>query len=253
MTNELQYMTGFDYKQQKFDKVIFSVGSCENHGDHLPFGTDTFVSHKLAQKVVEKVEGLLLLPPVNFGYSDHYADFPFSLSLQSQTLIAVLKDILESVIKNGITKIFVMNGHDGNIAPIEIATREIKMKYPHIKIASLDAWWVAAGKLIPEDTFEVWNGLGHAGEGETSMALQLFEEWVKIEYAKGVVPENLVEHIDIKWAFNELTDCGATGDPTKATKEKGRLMEEALIKLLVDFFVNMDKNHWNYSSSKSIR
>ncbi|MCX5773124.1 MAG: creatininase family protein [Fusobacteria bacterium] len=252
MNNELHYLTGNKYKNKKFDKVIFAIGSCENHGEHLPFGTDTFVSHILAQKVAMQVDGLLVLPPINIGYSGHYADFAFSLSLKSETLIAVIKDMIESVISNGISKIFVMNGHDGNIAPIEIATREMKVKYPEVKIATLDAWWVAVGKLIPRGTFEAWNGLGHAGEGETSMALQLFEELVQMEYAKGVVPDNLVDHIDIKWLFNELTNCGVTGDPTKATKEKGCLMEEALLKLLVDFFKKMDANNWNYSSTVTL-
>jgi len=253
MDKELQLMNGRDYKLKKYDKVIFAIGSCENHGDHLPFGTDTFVSHTLAKKVAERVDGLLVLPPIAVGYSDHYAYFPFSLSLKSETLIAVIKDILESVIKNGITKIFVVNGHDGNIAPIEIATRETKMKFQDIKIATLDAWWVAAGNLLPSDTFEVWNGLGHAGEGETSMALHQFKELVNMDCARGVVPDKLVEHIDIKWTFNELTNCGATGDPTKATQEKGKLMEDALVNLMVDFFDKMEKSEWNYASSDSLK
>lgn len=67
----------------------------------------------------------------------------------------MLKDILSSVVKNGIKKIFILNGHDGNIAAIEIASRAVKMMFPGVKIAALDAWWVAAGKLLPPDTFEV--------------------------------------------------------------------------------------------------
>ncbi|HBE79452.1 MAG TPA: creatininase, partial [Firmicutes bacterium] len=147
-------MTGHQFKNgPKFDKAIIAVGSCENHGQHLPFGTDTFVSSMLAEKVAEQVTGLLVLPPVNVGMSQHYSHFPFSLTLQPETLIAVLKDILESTVKNGIEKIFIMNGHDGNIAPIEIAARSIKLAHPSVKIATLDAWWVTAGKLLPSDTF----------------------------------------------------------------------------------------------------
>jgi creatinine amidohydrolase len=144
-----------------------------------------------------------------------------------------------------------MNGHDGNIAPIEIASRAIKMQYPEVKIASLDAWWVAAGNLLPADTFEVWNGLGHAGEGETSIGLSLFPELVEMEYARGVVPDHLPAHIEIKWNFAEITDCGATGDPTKATAEKGRKMEEVLIKVVADFLNDMNTKGWAYHSSVS--
>lgn len=249
--NEALKITGHAYRVGKYDKAILSVGSCENHGSHLPLGTDTLVAYELSKKVAEKVKGLLVLPPVAVGYSQHYSHFPFTLSLRAETLVEVLKDILSSIIKNGITRIFIMNGHDGNIAPIEIASRAIKMLYPEVKIASLDAWWVAAGDLLPADTFEVWNGLGHAGEGETSMGLDLFPELIEMEYARGVVPDHLPAHIDIKWNFAELTDCGATGDPTKATIEKGRKMEEVLVKLVADFLNNMDDNGWSYHSSVS--
>ena len=146
----LSKMTGNQYiNGKKFDKAILAVGSCENHGFHLPYGTDTFVSAMLSEKVAEEVEGLLVLPPVNVGMSQHYAHFPFTLSLQPETLIAVLKDIMRCVVKNGIKKIFIMNGHDGNIAPIEIAARSIKLEFPEVRIASLDAWWVTPETFCP--------------------------------------------------------------------------------------------------------
>lgn len=249
--SSLLKMTGNQYLNgEKYDKAILAVGSCENHGLHLPFGTDTLVSSILSEKVAAEVKGLLVLPPINVGVSVHYAHFPFTLSLQYETLIAVIKDILTSVIKNGIKKIFIMNGHDGNIAPIEIATRAIKVAYPDVKIASLDAWWVTAGKLLPPNTFEVWDGLGHAGEGETSMGLALFPELIEMEHARGVVP-NLPDSVDIKWNFAELTDCGATGDPTKGSVEKGRLMEEVLVKAVVKFFNDMEACDWKYNSTPS--
>lgn len=247
----LSKMTGNQYiNGKKFDKAILAVGSCENHGFHLPYGTDTFVSAMLSEKVAKEVEGLLVLPPVNVGMSQHYAHFPFTLSLQPETLIAVLKDIMRCVVKNGIKRIFIMNGHDGNIAPIEIAARSIKLEFPEVRIASLDAWWVTAGNLLPPGTFEVWNGLGHAGEGETSIGLALFPELIEMEHARGVVP-NLPEHVEIKWNFAELTNTGATGDPSKATAEKGAKMLDVLLKAVVQFIKDMDARDWNYSSEQS--
>jgi creatinine amidohydrolase len=200
--------------------------------------------------VAEQVEGLLVLPPVTVGYSGHYSRFPFTISLRAETLIEVLKDILRSTIRNGIKRIFIMNGHDGNIAAIEVATREVKTEFPEAKLASLDAWWVTAGKLLPPGTFEVWDGMGHAGEGETSIALSLFGELVHMDRARGVVPK-LPPDIDIKWDFAELTDCGATGDPTKATAAKGEKMEKALVDAVVRFFRTMDACGWVYNSERS--
>ncbi|RYD06751.1 hypothetical protein N752_03485 [Desulforamulus aquiferis] len=205
-------LTGNQYSKEKIDKVIIGIGSFENHGSHMPFGTDALISNILAEKVAERVEGLMVLPPVNYGFSSHYNNFPFVVSLSAETITTVIKEILLEVIRNGISKIIILNGHDGNIAPIEIAARTVKVMHPEVVIASLNDWWVAAGKLVPPDTFKVWNGLGHAGEGETSMGLALFPDLIEMEYARGVVP-TLPEHVEVKWCFNELTNTGATGTP----------------------------------------
>lgn len=250
MANIVTHMTGQQYQEGKFDKAILAVGSCENHGYHLPHGNDTLVSYRLAQRVADRVEGMLVLPPITVGMSAHYSHFLFNLSLEPETLIAVLKDVLRSTVKAGIQKIFIMNGHDGNIAPIEIASRAIKMEYPQVRIASLDAWWITAGQLLPPDTFEVWGGLGHAGEGETSIALALFPELVQMEHAKGVVPD-LPPNVEIKWNFAELTNTGATGDPAKATAEKGQKMVDVLVEAVVNFIKEMDARGWDYSSSQA--
>jgi creatinine amidohydrolase len=96
---------------------------------------------------------------------------------------------------------------------------------------------------VPEVTFEVWDGLGHGGEGETSILLAVAPELVEMERAKGVVPD-LPVHVQVKWGFDELTPYAVTGDPTKATPEKGRLMRDALVDVMVDFIDGMDRKDW---------
>jgi creatinine amidohydrolase/Fe(II)-dependent formamide hydrolase-like protein len=78
-----------------------------------------------------------------------------------------------------------MNGHDVNIAPIEVASRSAKVAHPDFKIVSLDAWWMMVGELLPKDFFAVWNGLGHGGEGETSICLELFPELCDVSNGRG--------------------------------------------------------------------
>lgn len=241
----LSHMLGYEYKTSKFDKAILALGSTENHGDHLPFATDTILAQLLAEEVAMKVDGLLVLPTLPYGMSEHYSTFPLTISLSSETLIAVLKDILKSLLKHGIKKLIIINGHDGNIPSIEIVTREFRVTHPEMKIAVLEAWWIVASQLLPEGTFEVWNGLGHGGEGETSLMLALKPELVSIKYAKDVVPD-LPVHVQIKWTFDELTSYGFTGAPSKATKEKGEKLREALVNLLVSFIKEMDAKNWNY-------
>lgn len=181
MLNELWKMTAHQVKEANFTKAIISIGSCEAHGQHIAEGCDTLVAYKLSKQIADQVDGMMVIPPITIGYSAHYDSFPFSLTLSYDTTIAVLYDTIESVLRNGINHIFIMNGHDGNIAPIEIASRKIKEKYPDAQIAALTQWWVAAGNLLPKDTFEVWDGLGHAGEGETSIAYYLFPDWCEPE------------------------------------------------------------------------
>ena len=245
--SRLARLTGRGFKSGGFDKAVLAVGSTEYHGDHLPHGTDTMVAEHLAEAASERVEGLLVLPSLPFGMSLHYASFPVAVSLTTETLTRVLREIFKSLLKHGIKKLLIVNGHDGNIAAIETATREFRVDHPEMKIAVLEAWWQTAGELLPKDTFEVWGGLGHAGEGETSMMLAVAPELVEMEKARGVVPE-LPLHVQVKWTFEELTPYGVTGDPTKATAGKGRQMREALVDLLVSFLEEMDKKGWEWSS-----
>lgn len=244
-------MTYADFREGNFDKAIVAVGSSENHGFHLPFGTDTLVAQAIALEVAKRVPGMLVLPPLYYGVSVHYDAFPFTLTLRPEVMVEVLKDVFTSCIKQGISRIIIINGHDGNIAPIEIAARAVKVSYPHAFLACLPAWWVTAGELLPPGTFEVWGGLGHAGEGETSIALYLFPELCRMDEARGVVPD-LPGALDIKWRFEELTPYGATGDPTKGTREKGEKMFQVLVDHVVRFIEEMEKRGWKYGEKSRI-
>ena len=249
MLNELWKVTAHQVKEANFTKAIISIGSCEAHGQHIAEGCDTLVAYKLSKQIADQVDGMMVIPPITIGYSAHYDSFPFSLTLSYDTTIAVLYDTIESVLRNGINHIFIMNGHDGNIAPIEIASRKIKEKYPEAQIAALTQWWVAAGNLLPKDTFEVWDGLGHAGEGETSIAYYLFPDWCEPEYATCVVP-NLPSEVEIKWDFSELTDTAQTGDATKGTAEKGKKMNDVIVEHVVKTLKELDATDWKYKPVK---
>ena len=241
--NRLALMSGHRFRSGGFDKAVLSLGSTEYHGDHLPYGTDLLVAQHLAEAVAARVEGLLVLPPIPFGMSLHYSSFPISVTLSTETLIRTLKEVFGSLLRHGIKRLLIINGHDGNIASIEAAAREFRFEHPEFRIASLEAWWETAAKLLPDGTFEVMGGLGHGGEGETSMMLAVAPELVDMKRARGVVPD-LPEHIEMKWLFDELTPYGATGDPTKASREKGNMMREALVNLLVSFVKRMDEKEW---------
>jgi creatinine amidohydrolase len=243
----IQHLSASDYDHDPFEKVILPLGSLESHGLHLPFGTDALTADILAREIARRVPGTTVLPPLNYGMSEHYRNFPFTVSLRPDTETAVIRDILESLYREGIRKVLILNGHDGNIPSIEIAARTVKVNHQEMRIVSLDAWWLTLGEILPRDFFEIWRGLGHGGEGELSMALALFPELCEPRLAQGVVPD-LPPYIDVKWIFSELTDCGASGDPTKATLEKGIIMRDTLIDALVRVLQNLDEVDWDYRS-----
>jgi creatinine amidohydrolase len=244
---EIQHLSAADYRQSPFEKVILPLGSLESHGPHLPFGTDALTAYLLALDIAGRLPRTAVLPPLNYGVSEHYRDFAFTVSIRFETQIAFLRDILESVYREGIRKVFIMNGHDGNIAPIEVASRSAKVAHPDFKIVSLDAWWNTIGELLPKDFFAVWSGLGHGGEGETSICLELFPELCDASKAAGVVP-HLPKYLEVKWLFKELTNTGASGDPTKGTREKGRKMHEVLVEAMVKVLSELDRSGWDFRS-----
>jgi creatinine amidohydrolase len=246
---EVQHLSSADFARGPFDKVILPLGSLESHGGHLPFGTDAMTAHMVALDIAARVPKTAVLPPVNYGVSEHYKQFPFTISLQFDTETALIRDILESVYREGIRRVFIMNGHDGNISPIEVAARTAKVAHPDFKIVSMDAWWMEIGDLLPKNFFQVWNGLGHGGEGETSICLELFPELCDMTKAKGVVP-HLPPHLNVKWTFDELTNTGTSGDPTKGTREKGAKMRAALVDELVRLLTDLDAKNWDWRSAE---
>jgi creatinine amidohydrolase len=242
-------MTGYLLKENYFDKAVLPLGSTEYHGDHLPFGTDTLVAESLAEAVSQRVGGMLCLPALPFGMSRHYSSFPLSITLSTETQMHVIKEVIDSLNQQGLRRLLIINGHDGNLPAIEAATREYRVDHPEMRVAVLDAWWVTAAELLPKGTFEAWGGLGHAGEGETSIMLKVAPELVNLSKARGHIP-TLPEHVQVKWLFKEITPFGVTGDPTKATSEKGILMWNALVNHLVSFIEDMDRDGWEVDKQK---
>ena len=261
----LEEMNAIQVRDKITEKTIaiLVLGACENHGNHMPFGSDFIFPMKLFEKAVDEISkndnsaspqsknNLILLPAIPYGVSSHHNDFQMTMSLEPSTMISIIENIFSSLVKNGIKKILVINGHDGNISPIEIASRKIKNKEPNVVIACLESWWALVGQKN-KDLFEVWNGLGHGGEAETSAMLSVRPDLVNTEYSSDQVIPNLPnEDIRIYWKFNELTNTGITGAPKKASVEKGQEIIRILTNVIISFINNMENNDWKYGLSLS--
>lgn len=238
---ELEKMNTKSYVEAGFDTAIFPIGACESHGDHMPFGTDALTAHALSIKVAQQCKKTLVLPPHFLGMSQHYRHKPMCISLSSDTQIRVIQETLESLVHWGIKKVLILNGHDGNIPCAEIAARTVKVSNPGVSLAIFD-WWTILGKMVPQGTFEVWSGWGHAGKVETSIGIALFPELMRMDQARGQIPTRIDEFVKEIWTFDEITAEGATGAAHKATPEKGALIVKTVVQYLIKYMQDFEEH-----------
>ena len=246
----LEEMNSLQVRQRVNRKTvaILVFGACENHGDHMPFGSDFIFPMELAKRVARKSQNVMVLPAIPYGVSLHHIDFQMTISLDPNTLIKVIEDVFTSLVKNGISRILIINGHDGNIPAVELAARTTKDRCPEVIISCLEAWWVLVSE-ITKGLFETWNGLGHGGEAETSAMLAVRPDLVDMNNAPKEIIPNLPNNIRIYFKFNELTNTGAIGAPMKATIQKGQSALNALEDVLLSFINKMEKYEWKYGLS----
>ena len=233
-----------------FHKAILAVGATEGHGPHLPTGTDLYIADGMVKDIADEFSDMLVLPSIPYGVSDNHMMFPYTLSVQPETLIAVLGDVLESLYIRGIYRVIIVNGHNGNTAPIEIAGRRAHQKHKEMKVSTMPAWWMCTERLLPPGTLSKENGW-HAGEMETAAAMAYFPELVDISLAEDCSPRLPFSPLmDMKYTIDEMSRNGSVGCPSRATAEKGAAIREALKKEAVRYIRALDEMDWNYAVEK---
>ncbi|WP_313232313.1 creatininase family protein [Tissierella praeacuta] len=231
------------------NKVILPFGSCESHGKHLPMGTDVFIPIEIAERIAREYEGTIIAPPVPFGTSINYNQYPMSINLRYETTIKLTEDILTSLIKYGLKNIIILNGHDANIPALEIAARNVKNKNKEATIIIVPGWWYYS-RTILKDNYSTWDGKGHAGEAETSLMMAIDEKLVDLDRACCQVHNDvneLTQHgVMVIWDISEVTKTGTTGDSKSATLEKGQLLLNEFTKYLISLVKKLDNMDWKY-------
>ena len=240
MENRLYKLTRPEVEEylKENEVVLLPVGSTEQHGKHMAIDTDAYTAHEISLRVAEKT-GVLVAPTVSYGYSPHHMNFKGSVTLTFQTLVNVLKEVCHSLIHHGFNKIVIMNAHGGNTNPIRQALKEIedetgKRVYSVMVYPSPDGFGAEGTKVIEQESG------GHACELETSVGLYLghrvimdrAEKWTP-EYTS--IDPKYRRKVAAAYMFDEVTSIGSLGDPTLATKEKGKTLVESVVKDLAEF------------------
>lgn len=241
MKHKLQEMTWQEAKAciSRVPVALVPVGSTEQHGYHLPLGTDVFLAEALAEKVAEKT-GALVYPSVNFGYSWSWRDRVGTVSLRQQILQETLKDVVRSAERYGIKAVIFINGHEANGSTIKYAVREIQ---DETEVKVLGMFYPGLSKVY-ETYMETptWGGMFHACEFETSLMLAAKEELVQMELARAEYPQRPKLYGMDNTSIGDLSVSGVYGDPTCATKEKGEKMMEVFAENIAEIIEEVQKN-----------
>ena len=244
---EMNYLQVEEYLK-KSDAILIPVGSLENHGKHMPLGTDTLIPDKIAQLLSERCD-LLIAPTVNYGATDDLCGFAGTVSIGTEGLIALLRAITDQLYRYGFRHFLILNGHGGNTAAIQTVGMHLYHKGAYL--ANLN-WWLMAGQINPQ-----WAG-GHGGGEETAGVMAVDPLLIKSEYLE--LGENIRNDISeelpsgpwtnvmfknvavtIPREIHQITDNGwlahsfRNDAPTRATEQWGREMLSAVADYIVEF------------------
>ena len=226
--------------------LVLPLGSVEQHGPHMPLGTDTMLAHGVSMAAAARLPGrVAVMPPPWYGFSAHHMRFPGSVTLRAETLMAVVEDVVGSVVAHGFRRIAIVNGHGGNGGAIDVLASTLGHRhYGQARIAALTYFQLARDAITRLRTSEP-GAMGHACEFEASMMLQLRPELVKLDRAEVIYPDpgsgylttDLLgsSAVRVYHDFADLSPSGTLGDPSLATAEKGAAFFSAVAEALAAF------------------
>jgi creatinine amidohydrolase len=229
---------------QNWDVAVLPFGATEPHNYHMPYATDNYqveaVGRRICQRAYERGAKVLLLPTVPFGVETNLLKIPggVALNLNPSTLLMIISDLVDSLTRQGIRKIVLLNGHGGN--ELKPFIRELH----HTTNAFLCVcdWPKVAKDKYPE-IFD--RASEHADEMETSLGLAYFPQFVKLEQAgNGAIRPTRFDAIQKGWVsitrpFHLMTKDTGIGDPSTASAEKGRKLMDILVQRLGDFLYEL--------------
>jgi len=221
--------------------AVLPTGSLEQHGRHLPVGTDTLLAETLVREAVDRaaVNGTraIAFPAIWTGFSPHHLPLGATVSIERDTFLDLIDDVCSSLIEVGFETILIVNGHGGNAPATSLAAGDIGTRQSEADVAELS--YVALAEDQFADLRDGPEGSAyHAGEVETSLMLHLYDELVAMDAAADDPECPLTSHsprdmfrggpVGMRRTYDRLTNDGVRGSPTAADAETGRELFEGV-------------------------
>lgn len=231
-------------RQRRWEVAVLPFGATEPHNLHMPYGTDNFqveeIGRRACERAYEEGAAVLLLPTIPFGVNTNHLKIPggLALSVTPTTLLHLLTDLVDSLERQGVRKLVLLNGHGGN--ELKPLTRELHHR-TGVFLCVCD-WFRMARDVYPK-LFE--RPGEHADEVETSMGLAFFPELVHLERADaGAARPSRFEAINRGWVaitrpWHLVSTNTGLGDPGAGSAEKGRRLMDVLTERLGAFLVEL--------------
>ncbi|MCU0495531.1 MAG: creatininase family protein [Chloroflexaceae bacterium] len=235
--------------------VLIPVGATEDHGAHLPLGTDMFEAREICRRAAASLTALgcpvLIGPTIPFGVSTFHMGFPGTITLTSSTLILLLKEVMLSLYQHGFRNLILVHGHDGNLPQMMVAAQDVVNETPDATVAVMN-WMVELAKAYAKGgLIKSTKGESHGGEGETARIIATHPELVDLSQAQEFYlqphelrkiqsPEHMKTGGGIFYptrSYKALTPVGSIGNPALATEETG----EKGYAVIVDWLVSIIK------------
>jgi creatinine amidohydrolase len=222
--------------------IILPIGSTEQHGPNGLIGTDALCPEALAIALAEK-NGALVAPTIAVGMAQHHLGFAGSITLLPTTLIAVIRDTVNSLVRHGFERFYFLNGHGGNVATVNAAFAEIYAQSSMALTAAAPSnvrckvknWWEAEGVMaLSKDLFGEADG-SHATCGEVSLTQYAYPHSIKsAEMNPPIAPRG--PFYDAAHFRREFPDGRIGSNPSLASPEAGeKLFRQALLGLEKDY------------------
>jgi creatinine amidohydrolase len=214
---------------EQTDWAIVPVGSIEQHGPHLPLGTDAMGPIALAKRIATKIP-VVVAPPVVYGYSPYHMSWAGTITLRSQTMHALLLDIGTSLARHGVKVVVYLNGHGGNKPVIDVAASDLQFE---ADVRSFVVNYPYLGQAILDPRYD----LNHAGRFETSAVIAYDPALVDLPRAVDPSdPDTMVAQARYRGTgaypmrrdFREIQPTGWGGDPHSATLADADEMMETI-------------------------